>query len=65
MCKIVIVEENQEVSESLKKELANMFPEHEVVSNKEYRSKEYIKLESAVDNLIETYTEKIGGHLGR
>jgi len=52
MCKIIIEEENTDVSEDLKTKLASLFPEHEVIDASEYKSKKYERLETAVDNLI-------------
>jgi len=62
MCKIVIVESDGKLREELHVKLSSLFPEHEIVAAPEYRSKAYIELEAAADNLIDTYTEVVGSH---
>ncbi|MBC8548938.1 MAG: hypothetical protein H8D23_04745 [Candidatus Brocadiales bacterium] len=54
MCKIIIEEPDDTARAELETHLAGLFPEHEIVATDKYHSPDYRKLESAVDNLINT-----------
>lgn len=65
MCKIVIVDDNKIEREELKEKLASLYPQHEVVSSRNYKSKAFIELESAVDTFIDKYKTSMNGELER
>jgi len=65
MCKIIIEEENVAARNKLKTKLAEMFPEHEIVDTDTYKSRGYIRLEAAVDHLIDTIEPAINERLNR